>query len=54
MYDCWINEWMLMDSHGDLKNHFLKLLSSTDKKNNMNITFGSGKTTKTVTTKTSL
>lgn len=44
---------MLMNSHRDLKTHFLKLLSSTDKKNNMNITSGSGKTTKTVTAKSS-
>ena len=54
MHVYWINEWMLMNNHRDLKNHFLKLLSSTDKKNNMNVTFGSGKTIKTVTTKTSL
>ena len=45
---------MLMNSHRDLKYHFLKLLSSADTKNNMNITFGSGKATKTVTAKTSL
>ena len=54
MHVYWINEWMLMNNHRDLKNHFLKLLSSTDKKNNMNVTFGSGKTIKTVTAKTSL
>lgn len=37
-----------------LDKSFSKLLSSTDKKNNMNVTFGSGKTIKTVTAKTSL